>query len=101
VRCHVVVFSGGIAFVSFYDFTIGEVMYCICVIGDIDFASISMILELFRQCDIVFVFHLISITNTCVMKDIGGRGLNFVAFCPEANKDPIKLVNIQNYYQNV
>jgi len=63
---------GGIDFVSFYDFSIGEVMYCICVIGDIGFASISMILELFRQCDIVFVFHLISITSTWVIKDIGG-----------------------------
>ena len=35
------------------------------------------------------------------MKDIGGRGFDVVAFCPEANKDAIKLVNIENYYQNV
>ena len=35
------------------------------------------------------------------MKDIGGRRFNAVAFCPEANKDPIKLVNIQNYSQDV
>jgi hypothetical protein len=27
----------GIEFVSFYEFTIGEVMYCICVLGDISF----------------------------------------------------------------
>ena len=26
-----------IEFVSFYEFTIGEVMYCICVLGDINF----------------------------------------------------------------
>jgi hypothetical protein len=29
--------SRGIEFVSFYEFTIGEVMYCICVLGDISF----------------------------------------------------------------
>jgi len=30
------------------------------------------------------------------MKDIGGRGVNVVAFCQEANRDPFKLVNIRN-----
>ena len=28
------------------------------------------------------------------MKDMGGQEFNAVAFCPEANKDPIKLVKI-------
>jgi hypothetical protein len=28
------------------------------------------------------------------MKDVGGQEFNAVAFCPEANKDPIKLVKI-------
>ena len=51
MRGYVVVFSGN-RFVSFYDFTIGEVMYCICVLGDIGFVSISMIFELFQQCGI-------------------------------------------------
>jgi hypothetical protein len=64
---------------------------CLCI-RVINFTSISMILELFRQCDIVFVFHLISITSTCIMKDIGGRGLNCVAFCPEANYYPFKVI---------
>jgi hypothetical protein len=68
---------------------------CLCIRG-IDFASISMILELFPQCDIVFVFHLISISSTCIMKDIGGQGFNAVAFCPEAIRRPFKLVNIKN-----
>ena len=40
-------------------------------------------------------------TSTCIMKDIGGRGFDVVTYCPEANKDPIKLVNIENDYQNV
>jgi hypothetical protein len=28
------------------------------------------------------------------MKDMGGQEFNAVALCPEANKDPIKLVKI-------
>ena len=30
------------------------------------------------------------------MTDIGGQGFNDTAFCPEAIKDPFKLVNIKN-----
>jgi hypothetical protein len=30
------------------------------------------------------------------MKDIGGRGFDVVTYCPEANKNPFKLVNIKN-----
>ena len=30
------------------------------------------------------------------MNDVGGRGFDVVTYCPEANKDPFKLVNIKN-----
>ena len=86
----------GIDLASFYDCSIQAVMYSICVLGGIDLASISMILELLRQLFIVCFFHLISITSTWIMKDIGGQVYNAVAVCPEANKDLFKLVNIKN-----
>jgi hypothetical protein len=36
----------------------------------------------------------IQITDVGDFKDVGGQEFNAVAFCPEANKDPIKLVKI-------
>jgi hypothetical protein len=43
-----------IGFVSFYDCSIGEVMYCICVLGDIEFVS-------FYDCSIGEVMYCICV----------------------------------------
>jgi hypothetical protein len=86
----------GINCASYYNFSIGAGHVLYMCVGGIDFASISMIFKLLWKWFIICFFHLISITSTCITKDIGGQEFNAVAFCPKAIGDPFKLDNIKN-----
>jgi hypothetical protein len=86
----------GINCASYYNFSIGAGHVLYMCVGGIDFGSISMIFKLLRKWFIICFFHLISITSTCITKDIGGQEFNAVAFCPKAIGDPFKLDNIKN-----
>ena len=88
MKGHIVVFSGNrvCLFLRMYYWR-SHVLY-MCVRG----YRVLHLFLLYLNCSnsVVFlVFRLMSVTSTCIMNDIGGRGFDVDTYCTEATKNPL------------